>query len=330
MKKLLLLLLLLISLVSFGQSPYTSYYENGNIKVTGESFEEIIVSKVSAKSGLNIRMSPDLKSKTIGKLLYGIPVTVESKTGVKLTVIDTDSETGIKSKIKGEWIKVTGYIVAEYDNIEHRSVNSKILYKSDGKELTEGEYIQLSATQQDSLRYELFKNPLIRMKVKGYVFDGFLEKHYQSIRKGVWTYYSESGDITKDEFYVVKEFDNPVDGKGEKMVITKEEIGLLREESVIRLNGKIKTIEYDIDGDITKIEEQNIDLHQLVGDLWGPDNIYNTFYKNGKIKCVNEGSAGGAFSYCFEENEKQISLKKLAFRFILSKEIRSHYFFFRY
>ena len=54
-------------------------------------------------------MSPNLKSKTIGKLLYGIPVTVESKTGIKLTVIDTDRETGIKSEIKGEWIEVTGY-----------------------------------------------------------------------------------------------------------------------------------------------------------------------------------------------------------------------------
>ena len=53
--------------------------ENGKLKVAGESFEEIIGSKVSAKSGLNVRMSPNLKSKTIGKLLYGIPVTVESK-----------------------------------------------------------------------------------------------------------------------------------------------------------------------------------------------------------------------------------------------------------
>jgi uncharacterized protein YgiM (DUF1202 family) len=83
MKKL-ILLLLLFPLVFLGQSPYSSYYKNGNLKVAGESFEEIIGSKVSAKSGLNVRMSPSLKSKTIGKLLYGIPVTIESKTGKKI------------------------------------------------------------------------------------------------------------------------------------------------------------------------------------------------------------------------------------------------------
>ena len=81
----LLVVLLFVPLVSIGQSSYTSYYENGKLKVAGEFFEEIIGSKVSAKSGLNVRMSPNLKSKTIGKLLYGIPVTVESKTGKKLT-----------------------------------------------------------------------------------------------------------------------------------------------------------------------------------------------------------------------------------------------------
>ena len=47
---------------SIGQSPYTSYYENGKLKVAGESFEEIIGSKVSAKSGLNVRMSPGKQS----------------------------------------------------------------------------------------------------------------------------------------------------------------------------------------------------------------------------------------------------------------------------
>jgi hypothetical protein len=56
MKKL-ILFLLFVPLVSFGQSSYSSYYENGKIKVTGESFEEIIGSKVSAKSGLNVRES---------------------------------------------------------------------------------------------------------------------------------------------------------------------------------------------------------------------------------------------------------------------------------
>jgi hypothetical protein len=48
MKKL-FFLLLLVPMVSFCQSPYISYYENGKIKVGGESFEEIIGSKVSVE-----------------------------------------------------------------------------------------------------------------------------------------------------------------------------------------------------------------------------------------------------------------------------------------
>ena len=316
MKKVAILFLLFLPLVSFGQSSYSSYYENGKIKVTGESFEEIIGSKVSAKSGLNVRESPDLKSKTIGKLPYGISVTVESKTGIKLTVIDTDRETGIKSEIKGEWVEVTGIIVAEYDNknIKHNSANSKLLYKTDlyWYDL-EGLY---------PLPKTFYQNPLIRLKVRGYVFDGFLEKYSRSIRKGVWTYYSESGDITKDEFYVVVEFDNPVDAKDEMMMITPEEIDLLSMESVIRLNGQIKTIEYDVDGNITEILEQKIELDDA---LWGPDKISNTFHKNGKIKCVNESSGGGAISYCLDENGKPLGLNNYGTgdqRFILSKDIR--------
>ena len=34
--------LFLVPLLSFGQSPYTSYYENGKIKVAGEGFNERI------------------------------------------------------------------------------------------------------------------------------------------------------------------------------------------------------------------------------------------------------------------------------------------------
>ena len=114
MKKL-ILLLLLFPLVFLGQSPYSSYYENDNLKVAGESFEEIIEFEVSAKRCLNLRKSNDLKSKITGKLPYGMSVNVESKSGIRLTVIDADTETRIKSEIKGEWIEVTGYIVNEYD-----------------------------------------------------------------------------------------------------------------------------------------------------------------------------------------------------------------------
>ncbi len=47
--------LLLVPLLSFGQSPYTSYYENGKIKVAGEGFNERIKHVISVKSGLNLR-----------------------------------------------------------------------------------------------------------------------------------------------------------------------------------------------------------------------------------------------------------------------------------
>ena len=47
--KKLFFLLLLVPMVFFCQSTYISYYENGKIKVAGESFEEIVGSKVSVK-----------------------------------------------------------------------------------------------------------------------------------------------------------------------------------------------------------------------------------------------------------------------------------------
>jgi len=68
MKK--LLILLLFPIVSFGQSPYTSYYQSDKIKVAGEGFNERIRHTVSAKSGLSIRESPDLKSKKLANIPY--------------------------------------------------------------------------------------------------------------------------------------------------------------------------------------------------------------------------------------------------------------------
>ena len=84
MKKI-LLLLLFIPLVSFGQMDYY----------------------VSAKRGLNVREAPNSKSKKVATLLYGQNVTIESETGVKLTVNDTDKKTGITKVIEGEWVEVT-------------------------------------------------------------------------------------------------------------------------------------------------------------------------------------------------------------------------------
>ena len=139
MKKL-LLLLLFIPLVSFGQSPYTSYYENGKLRETGPGYNEAIVYKISAKSGLNLRENPDSKSKKIAKIPYGTMVSIISKTDLKLTIIYTDKETGITKPIEGEWVKIG----AEFD-------------------LSSGD--------------EGYANDLIDPSyVEGYVFDGFIEK----------------------------------------------------------------------------------------------------------------------------------------------------------
>jgi hypothetical protein len=83
MKKL-LLLLLFIPLVSFGQEYY-----------------------VSAKGGLNVREAPNSNSKKVAILLYGQNVTIESETGIKLTINDTDKKTGVTKDIEGEWVEIT-------------------------------------------------------------------------------------------------------------------------------------------------------------------------------------------------------------------------------
>ena len=84
MKKL-ILFLLIVPLVSFGQ---LDYY-------------------VCAKGGLNVREAPNTKAKKLVTLLYGQKVTIESKTGVKLTINDVDKKTGITKVIEGEWVEVS-------------------------------------------------------------------------------------------------------------------------------------------------------------------------------------------------------------------------------
>jgi len=307
----LLIILLFYPFVSFGQSPFTNYYENGRIQLAGESLEEIIEYQVSSISGLNVRESPDLKSKVIGEIPYRMSVEVKSKTGLKLTLIVTDKESGIKSEVTGEWIEVTGIIVVEYDkeNIDHKSVHPKVnypitsdeydAYYKDDNDITEGEWMDFSDIERDSVlsrNQKRYQNPLIKIKVRGYVFDGFLEKNSKSIRKGVWTSYSESGNIIRESFYGVKVF---------------------------------KTIEYDTDGNITSIGEESIEFDE---GIFGPNTVNNTFYKNGKIKCMEESSSGGALSYCFDENGKIIdndgNLEEPSDRFkdlyFLSKNIRTH------
>ena len=61
---------------------------------------------VSAKGGLNVREAPNSKAKRVSTLSYGTFISVKSKTAIKLTINDTDKETGIKKQIEGEWVEI--------------------------------------------------------------------------------------------------------------------------------------------------------------------------------------------------------------------------------
>ena len=230
MKKL-FLVLIFIPLISMGQSAYKSYYENGNLKVTGEGFFEEIKWKISAKSGLNLRESPDLKSKKIAKVPYGTLVSVKSETDLKLTIIDTDKETGITKSIQGKWVK----IVAEF-------------FLGPG----------------DKGYYEDLIEP---SGVEGYVFDGFLkEERYLVHKPGVWTYYFESGVINEEVFYseegVIKKITYDTDGDikkieehqedypwGSNVIVTFYKSGKVKNMQVVDTGGAVD-INFDENGNI--------------------------------------------------------------------------------
>ena len=230
MKKL-FFVLIFIPLISLGQSAYKSYYENGNLKVTGEGFFEEIKWKISAKSGLNLRESPDLKSKKIAKVPYGTLVSVKSETDLKLTIIDTDKETGITKSIQGKWVK----IAAEF-------------FLGPG----------------DKGYYEDLIEP---SGVEGYVFDGFLkEERYLVHKPGVWTYYFESGVINEEVFYseegVIKKITYDTDGDikkieehqeddpwGSDIIVTFYKSGKVKNMQVVDTGGAVD-INFDENGNI--------------------------------------------------------------------------------
>ena len=116
MKKL-LLVLLFVPIVSFGQDYY-----------------------VSAKGGLNVREAPNSKSRKVATLLYGQNVTIESETGIKLTINDTDKETGITKVVEGEWVEVIfeinlkGYV---FDGFLRKN-SSSFLTRNNGTTWTNG------------------------------------------------------------------------------------------------------------------------------------------------------------------------------------------------
>ena len=66
MKKL-LLVLFIFPVVSFCQTPYSSYYDIVNLKEKGPGFTEEIKYKISTKEVLNLRGRPYLKSKKLLK-----------------------------------------------------------------------------------------------------------------------------------------------------------------------------------------------------------------------------------------------------------------------
>ena len=58
---------------------------------------------------LNVRILPELNSTKVGSLMYKQIVTIKSNTGKKLTIKDTDKQTGITKEINGEWVEIAGY-----------------------------------------------------------------------------------------------------------------------------------------------------------------------------------------------------------------------------
>ena len=119
--KTLRLLLLFVPLISFGQEYY-----------------------VSAKGGVNVREAPDAKAKKIETLLYGQKVTVESETGIKLTINDFDQRSGDTKIIEGEWVKI------EY---------AKTFY----------------TIPRDG---DIYSDPYEIKKYEGYIFNGFLKEAF--------------------------------------------------------------------------------------------------------------------------------------------------------
>ncbi len=210
-----------------------------------------------------------------------------------------------KIKVKGlGFKKFDRYFVSAKDGLdlmEGAGLNSKkIANIPDSTELwiksIEGKWLNIYTVFYLNPGDEGYDNEQIDpSQLGGYVNKKFIEIKPDSIKKpGFWTYYYQSGEIEREELHSTN---------------------------------FIKKIHYDDNGIINKIEEQDGDENDLFG--WGPDRVSNTFHKNGKIKCVNEGSAGTAISYCFDENGKKLHSYNYEigdYGFILSKDIRDLYF----
>ena len=95
---------------------------------------------VSAKSGLNVRQHPNSNSNKTGIILYNQKVKILFRSGEKLTINDTDKETGILKTIDGEWVEVIfgtnlkGYV---FDGFLRKN-SSSFLTRNNGNTWTNG------------------------------------------------------------------------------------------------------------------------------------------------------------------------------------------------
>ena len=276
MKKL-LLVLLIVPLVSFGQMDYY----------------------VSAKGGLNVREAPNSKAKKVVTLLYGQKVTIDSKTGIKLILNDTDKETGITKAIEGEWVEISsindikGYV---FDGFLKRII--KTFYEN-GQLKMEGGYADI-----DSLEFLLGKVIWDRSgsnyyqainAEKGYAKEGKILTGIEAYKKltekpikdGKWTYYYESGIIEKEEFYEVNLFlkEKYYSEKGFK---TSEIEYYLKEGELLPTETK-----YYENGTIKSINSEDYEGRS-----------YSEYYNNGNKKYVSEFGAGTGFEKYYYKNGK--------------------------
>ena len=233
---------------AIGQSGYNSYYKSGKLKISGQGFIEENKWKVSAESGLNLRESPDLRSKKIAKIPYGTFVSISSKTDINFTIIDTDKITGVKKSINGNWVKI-----------------GSSFYLNPG----------------DQGYYEDLVEPSY---VEGYLFDGFLkEEKYLVHKTGVWTYFYETGVIKEKVYFREGEAIKRItyDSEGKTTGIEESQPALAKRIKItFHKNGKIKfkeeadefgdiSVSFDINGNMKIITGNDInnDLVVLSEDI---------------------------------------------------------------
>ena len=263
---------------SYEQAPPLTYHENGNVKVSGNGYKKFYRYFVSAKDGIDLMKSADLKSKIIREIPFGYEVYFKSKSGKILTLVDTIKETGNIRSVDGEWVKIEVEL-----------------------ELRPGEEGYFFDYVEDIASTKLFE---------GYVISEFLEKKLDSTKKnGVWTYFYESGTVEKEVFYLydqsIKEISYDTDGDIKEI---REENNYEYVINTFHKNGNISSCSYGGEFDASTIEfdenGRNLDGKTAINKL--SKDIKNfTFYDdeliNQKLKNTNISD------YKEEENNKMVT-----------------------